>query len=137
MRSNAYMIERRIKASLETNGTRIKLTWTNTTGATIDPVTQAAMGGTATLMTETRRAFVHFIQIGRSQVQQFNEIEIGDVILDFAGDAAIDGRPGLTFTLPDGTVLVNKPVSDRLARSWDALVQGRKMLRPVLCRKQT
>ncbi len=137
MRTNLQMISQRMKVNLATNGTRIVLNWTVTTGATADPVTQALVGGTVTAMSERRNAFIHAIQIGKSQVQQFNEIEIGDMILDFAGDVQIDGRAGLTFTLPDGTVLVNKPVSDRLARSWDAIVQGKKLLRPVLCRKQT
>jgi hypothetical protein len=137
MRTNAPMIQRRMKVNLETNGTKVKLSWTVTTGATVDPVTRALVGGTATMMCETRKAFVHSVQIGRNQVQQFNEIEIGDMILDFAGDVQIDGRPALTFTLPDGTVLVNKPVGDRLARSWDVIVRGQKLFRPVLVRKQT
>jgi hypothetical protein len=84
---------------------------------------------------------------GRSQVKQFNEIEEGDLILDFAPDVAIDppalaassgaaSAQDLVFVV-NGKPYVAKEISEKLAQNWDVTVQGRQLLRSVLVRVKT
>ena len=95
--------------------------------------------------TETVKAFLHFPEPGaNSAVRQFNEVELGDCIADFAQDVLLDGREGLEFLFldPDGKPIdgqkwVPKPVSETLARTWGVIMQGKKLWRPVLLRKAT
>ena len=137
MRTNLPKILARQRVNRAVNGTAIKLTWTETAGGTVDPLTKSVVGGTVTLRSETVKAFVHAVQIATSAVQQFNEFENGDLILDLAPDVVLEGRDGLTFTLPNGEAWVAKKIGDRLGRTWDATVQGKQLYRSVLLRKAT
>ena len=80
-------------------------------------------------------------------MRQFNEVEVGDLILDFAGDAVIDppalaasfgaaSARDLVFVV-NGKPFVAKEVSEKLAQSWDATVQGQQLMRSVLVRVKT
>jgi len=125
-----------IRVSLAEDGTDIVMTWNEWPAGTLrDPVTQAWLG-TPTPQSETRKAFVHYVNHGANTYVRFAEIKTGDVILDFVGDAEIDGREDLRFTIA-GIEYVQKPISGELSEAWDALVQGHKLLRPVLLRKAT
>lgn len=137
MRTNLPKILQRQRVNRALNGTDVTLAWTETAGGTVDPLTKAVVGGTVTPRRETVKAFVHTVQIATSSVQQFNEFENGDLILDLAPETVLEGRAGLTFTLPNGDVWVAKKIGDRLGRTWDATVQGKQLYRSVLLRKQT
>jgi hypothetical protein len=90
-----------------------------------------------TPQTAVHHAFVHQIAIaGCSQVKQFNEVEEGDLILDFAPDVAIDGLRDLVFVV-NGKPYVAKEISEKLAQSWDVTVQSRQLMRSVLVRVKT
>jgi hypothetical protein len=69
------------------NGTPIVLQWkTLPAGALPDPVDGSVAG--LPPQTKTLPAFVHQVQAaGASSVRQFNEVEVGHLILDFPGDA--------------------------------------------------
>jgi hypothetical protein len=133
MRTNLDFIESRIAGNLEESGTDIVLSWREFTGATTTDINGSTLG-TSVQKTETVKGFVHFPQIATSQVRQFNEVESGDCIVDFAGDVELDGRVGLQFVIA-GEMWVLKQVGDKLARSWDAVANGRKLIRTVLLRK--
>ena len=123
-------IQNELARELAQNGTPIRLTWrTLRAGSTPDPVTGAAVWDE---QTSTLPALVHVVAAaGVSQVRQFNEIEVGDVILDFAGDADLDGKADLTFWV-SGRAYVAKEIGARLAKTWDATVQDRQLFRSVL-----
>ncbi len=140
MRSNLPFILHRIALGLAESGTNVTLTWlTWPPGTEFDVTTQRYVAdethqpaiGSGTIM-----AFVHLPNFASNAVRQFNEIETGDIILDVAADAAVDGKDGLTFTV-GGLTYVAKPISDRLARSWDVIFRGAKLLRPLLLRRKT
>jgi len=132
-----------IARELHQNGSPIVLQWNAVAaGATPDPVDGTVPANALTPQTATHHAFVHQIAMaGRSQVKQFNEIEEGDLILDFAPDVAIDAPSGgalrdLVFVV-NGKPYVAKEISEKLAQSWDVKVQGRQLMRSVLVRVKT
>jgi len=134
-------------------GTDVQISWQVwPAGTTVDAVTQSNIGPTVggvaqlpTIQTQIARALIHFPEPGaNSSVRQFNEVEIGDCIVDFGQDVKLEGKTGLSFLFLDrqgnpidGQVWVPKPTSERLARTWGAIVQGVKLWRRVLLRKAT
>jgi hypothetical protein len=85
-------------------------------------------------------------------VKQFNEVEEGDLILDFAADVAIDlpslaassgaaSARDLVFVVPlpggQSKAYVAKEISEKLGQSWDVTVQDRQLMRSVLVRVRT
>jgi hypothetical protein len=140
-----------IARELHQNGTPILLQWNAVIqGATPDPVDGSLPAAALVAQAKTLPAFVHQVQdAGRSSVRQFNEVEVGDLILDFPGDAALpeDGtepRLGsqrsevrdLVFVL-NGKPYVAKQIGEKLAQAWDVTVQGKQLFRTVLVRVAT
>ena len=130
-----------IARELHQNGTPILLQWNAVpTGAVPDPVDGSVAG--LVPQSKTLSAFVHQVQdAGRSSVRQFNEVEVGDLILDFPGDAAIDAPSGgalrdLVFVV-NGKPYVAKQIGEKLAQTWDVTVQGKQLFRTVLVRVAT
>ncbi|MGN6556225.1 MAG: hypothetical protein ACTHLW_21145 [Verrucomicrobiota bacterium] len=133
MRSNLDFIESRISENLEESGTDIVLKWQKFSGATTTDINGSKLG-TSEEVTETLKGFVHFVQIATSQVRQFNEVQVGDCIVDFAGDVALDGKDSMRFFIA-GEQWEVKQLSAKLGQTWDAVVQGRRLMRSVLLRK--
>jgi hypothetical protein len=136
MRTNLPFILERMDLNLAESGTDVVLKWMATTGGTPDPVTGAVIGGSSTPQSETVKAFVHFVQPGTSAVKLFNEIELGDLIIDFGLNVTLEGRKQLGFEVA-GLRYVQKDISEKLAASWDVIFQGQKLYRTVLCRRAT
>ena len=127
-----------IARELHQNGSPIVLQWNAVAaGVMPDPVDGTVPASALTPQTSTQHAFIHQIAMaGRSQVKQFNEVEEGDLILDFAADVPIDALCDLVF-LVNGKPYVAKEISEKLAQSWDVTVQGQQMMRSVLVRVKT
>lgn len=136
MRSNLAFIANRIGQNLDESGTEITLHWDEVTGGTLDRTTGSMVGGTVTAKTATIRAFVHFPSLNTMALREFQEIETGDAILDVAPDVVLEaaGRRNLRFEF-NGARWEQKPLSDALAKTWDAMVQGARLHRSVLVRK--
>jgi hypothetical protein len=116
--------------------TDIVLTWDEWPANSTPDAVDGARTGTPTAGTVTLPGLAHYVQPGTSQVRQFNEVEVGDVIVDFAADAAIDGKENLTFNVL-GQLYVAKQVSGKLAAAWDVAAGNEKIFRTVLLRKKT
>lgn len=134
-----------IARELHLNGSPIVLQWNTLSGGTLpDPVDGTIPASALTAQTATHHAFIHQIAMaGRSQVKQFNEVEEGDLILDFAPDVPLpevggqrSGVRDLVFVV-NGKPYVAKEISEKLAQSWDATVQGHRLMRSVLVRVKT
>lgn len=132
-----------IMCELHHNGSPIVLQWNAVAaGVTPDPVDGTVPASALTPQTTTHHAFVHQIAMaGRCQVKQFNEVEEGDLILDFAAEVPIDTLCGpalrdLVFVV-NGKPYVAKEISEKLAQSWDVTIQGRQLFRSVLVRVAT
>ena len=140
-----------IARELHQNGTEILLQWNTLSSGTLpDPVDGTVPAAALVPQSKTLPAFVHQVQeAGRSSVRQFNEVEVGDLILDFAGDAPLpevgaEPRPGgrrsevrdLVFVV-NGKAYVAKQIGEKLAQSWDVTVQGKQLFRTVLVRVMT
>ena len=136
-----------IARELHQNGTPILLQWNAVpAGAVPDPVDGSVAG--LVPQTKTLPAFVHQVQdAGTSSVRQFNEVEVGDLILDFPGDAAIDppslaassgaaSARDLVFVV-NGKPYLAKQIGEKLAQTWDVTVQGKQLFRTVLVRVAT
>ncbi len=132
-----------IARELHQNGTPILLRWNVVpAGAVPDPVDGSVAG--LVPQSKTLPAFVHQVQdAGRSSVRQFNEVEVGDLILDFPGDAALPEVGGQRSEARDLVFVVNgkpyvaKQIGEKLAQTWDVTVQGKQMFRTVLVRVAT
>ncbi len=126
--------------NLAESGTDVTLAWLVwPAGTAVDATTQSKVADDThqpTPGTATIKAFVHTPDFAKPQVRQFNEIEAGDLILDVAPDADVDGKDALVFTVA-GIEYVQKPISQRLARSWDVIFQGEKLMRGLLLRRKT
>lgn len=134
LRTRLPSILRRAALLAYRRGTAITLRWVETTGATEDATTGALVGGTATAQSEVVKCPVHFVSAANvSQVRQFAEVEIGDVLLDLPAATEVDTRRALTFLI-DGRVFERKTVGSRLARSFDVVVDGHRFFRTVLVR---
>ena len=87
-------------------------------------------------LTETKKAFIHYVNIHTTGYTKNTEINTGDVILDFPGDVVIDGRANLQFEIEDETggksIYVQKTGGDELAKSWDVRCGGIPVTRTVL-----
>ena len=137
----------RMEANLEESGMRIVLvsrTWPP--GSERDPVTQVYTG-TPTEVREEVRVFLHFVSAS-SSVRQFNEIQVGDCIVDMSPAVVLTGRDGVSFLLPTGATPAgggepaletwsNKPISTQLAAYWDTMQSGRRLHQTVLLRRAT
>ena len=136
-----------IARELHQNGTPILLQWNAVpAGAVPDPVDGSVAG--LVPQSKTLPAFVHQVQdAGTSSVRQFNEVEVGDLILDFPGDAAIDppslaassgaaSARDLVFVV-NGKPYLAKQIGEKLAQTWDVTVQGKQLFRTVLVRVAT
>ena len=136
MRSNLPFILGRVDSNLAESGTDIVLHWQTLTGGTVDPVTGATVGGVRTAQTETGvKAFLHFT-ISQNAQKIFNELEVGDCIVDLPPDTTIEGRDNLQFEI-NGERWVQKPIGERLGKSWDVVAQGQRTFRTLLLRKAT
>jgi hypothetical protein len=132
-----------IARELHQNGTPILLQWNAVpAGAVPDPVDGSVAG--LVPQSKTLPAFVHQVQeAGRSSVRQFNEVEVGDLILDFPGDAALPEVGSQRSEVRDLVFVVNgkpyvaKQIGEKLAQSWDVTVQGKQLFRTVLVRVAT
>ena len=141
MRSNLPFILHRRDVCLDTEGTDVTLSWTAwPAGTAIDPVTQSKLADDShqpTQGTTTLKAFIHFIQpASQNAVRQFNEIEVGDAILSLPPDAPLDDKDDVKFTIA-GEDWVQKPISDKLSKSWEGIVRGAKFYRTILLRRTT
>jgi len=132
-----------IARELNQNGTPILLQWNAVpSDAVPDPVDGTVAG--LVPQTMTLPAFVHQVQdAGSSSVRQFNEVEVGDLILDFPGDAALPEVGGQRSEVRDLVFVVNgkpyvaKQIGEKLAQTWDVTVQGKQLFRTVLVRVAT
>ena len=138
-----------IGRELNQNGTEILLQWNVLAeGQYPDPVDGTVPAAALVAQSKTLLAFVHQVQdAGTSRVRQFNEVEVGDLLLDFAGDAAIDppslaassgaaSAQDLVFVV-SGKAYVAKQIGEKLAQTWDVTVQGKQLFRTVLVRVAT
>ncbi len=141
MRSRIDFIASRMEANLEESGTRIMLAWNIWPANTPrDPVSRQFIG-TPSPGREEVNAFLHFVSATAS-VRQFNEIQVGDCIVDLSATLDLTNRDGLTFLLPSGPggrveSWSNKPISSQLASYWDALQSGTRVCQTVLLRRST
>ena len=95
---------------------------------------RSLIGGTRTAQTRDTRALVHFIG-AKTSVMQFAAVEVGDCIADFAPDEVLDGLRDLEFVI-NGETWEQKDVGEVLAKIWDAVVGGQRVLRSVLLKKK-
>ncbi len=110
-------------------GTLITLRWVTLTGTTTDRTTGAVLG-TPTIQAEEVRGFIHFIQPAVSDVRIFNELAVGDAMIDLPPETEIADRTQLEF-LVDGQTWVQKKVSEKLMEYWDVLLGGERFYRTV------
>ena len=116
--------------------TPVVITWDAwPSGSVPDPV-DGSHTGTPTQGTMTINGLVHTVQPGTSKVRIFNEVEIGDLMVDFPADAPLEGKDNLVFTVK-GQAYVQKEISEKLAQSWDVTMGDQRLFRTVLLRKKT
>lgn len=98
----------------------------------IDPVTDDPLGGTGTQKTFTFKSLVHYINPTKNGYRMFNELTIGDAIIDIPGDV-IDffGKNRLSFEFA-GEEWVQKEVSDKLKQSWSILFGDIKLAQSIV-----
>jgi hypothetical protein len=97
MRSNLPFIMDRLRLNMAESGTIVVLNWVTLSGGTLNLVTKAMDGATATARAQVVKGFAHFMNAGSYEVKVFNEVEIGDCILELEPDVVIDGKQDLRF----------------------------------------
>jgi hypothetical protein len=137
MRTELAFIKQRMGQALaEGPSTPVTIRWSEVAGGVMDPTTKSIVGGVVTAKNAVANAFVHFVQPGGLAVREFQEVETGDAVLEFMPDVALEGAAmrDVTFEF-NGAKWETKPVSERLAQSWDVFVRGERLYRTVLVRK--
>lgn len=141
MRNRLSFIDRRISSNLKHSGTEITLVWQEwPAGAVRDAVTNL-YAGTPVERRETISAFLHFVN-ATAAVRQFNEIQVGDCMVDLSSGVNLVGREGLAYLLPTGPAgaletWTHKPLSSQLAAYWDTIQGGQRLFQTVLLRRGT
>jgi hypothetical protein len=125
---------KRVQRRRALNTEPVILRWRTASGASPHanvnlPVSLAST--TYTDHSETLYPFVHFVSIQTKSYVKFTQITEGDVILDFIGDVAIDGRLDLEFEIA-GIRYIQKKTGDELSKSWDVRCNGVAITRSVL-----
>ena len=139
MRARIKFICARVGTNLEQSGTSVRLAYNSWPANTPrDRVTNPFLG-TATVQNQQVQAFIHFVT-APSTVRQFNEIEIGDAILDLALSLNLRGLDGVVYLLSTGAdgaheQWENKPISTKLATYWDTIQGGKRLFQTVLLKK--
>lgn len=117
------------------NGSAIVLTWDVWSVGSVKSKVDDSRAGTKTVGTVTLTALVHYVQVaGQASVRQFAEVEVGDVILDFPSNVDLSGKENLRFNVA-GQLYTLKKVPDKLAATWDVMVQNQQLFRTVLVTK--
>jgi len=133
--TNLPFILSRMELKLAESGTAVALRWIEYSGGFADPATGANISGVAMNMSGVLNGFIYDV-LPKQIVRSFQEIEAGDLILEVLPDAPIDGKIGLRFIV-GGQQYVQKDVGSKLSTAWDAIVQGQKLFRVLLLRKDT
>jgi hypothetical protein len=130
---NLGYILARSRQALAEAGTPVTLRWREFQGeVSLDPVTGAKLGASVE-RTETVKAHLHFVG-ATSVVRQHAEVEVGDCIADFDAEVGFEGKDGLVFEI-NSERWVPKKVSELLASTWDAVVEGKRLHRTMLLQK--
>ena len=143
MISRAPFIKTRFEHAVATQGvgmaagqvSLITLEWRSTVGAQVDPVSGAEIGGTVTNNTLEVPAFIH--EVGASsQVRQFAEISVGDLLVDISADVDLSTKTNLVV-LARGQRYHAQRVSGRLAEIYGVIFAGLNIARTLHLRKAT
>lgn len=125
---------RRLAKNKGLNFGDVVLTWRvpSTPGPGYDPNLRGS-GGAMSYPEQslTLRALIHTVSIHTTGFVKHAEVMQGDLILDFIGDAPLDGKEDLRFTI-DGGHYVQKKAGGDLAKSWDVRCHGIPVTRTVL-----
>lgn len=115
------------------NSSPVTLRWTDTTRPPgyLPDLESTHAGSVVAERSEEVSAFVHYVNIHHTGYSHFAQVKLGDVILDFPGDVALDGRASLRFEI-GGKIYVQKDGGDELAASWDVRCGGVPVTRTVL-----
>lgn len=125
---------KRLAAAKGLNFGPVVLRWREQTdpAAGYDPHLQGSGGAQVTSeQTATLNALIHTVNIHTTGYTKFAEVKSGDLILDFIGDAEIDGKSNLRFEVA-GISYVQKNAGGELAESWDVRCHGLPVTRSVL-----
>lgn len=115
----------------------VTIVWNTTDLGAVDPNLEGALP-TAALQSGTWPALVHYVQPITSGLRQFAEIQVGDVILDFAFDADFpENAPGATVRIENNpAVYVQKAVGKDLLDAWDVTLGGQRAMKTLVVTKQ-
>jgi hypothetical protein len=127
-------LHQKIQRSGALNSEPVILRWRVTTAVPVGYLPDVEATGTGATFADQElavSALIHYVNIHTTGFSRFAQIESGDVILDFLGDVAIDGKDSLRFII-GGKVYVQKDGGDELASSWDVRCNGHAVTRTVL-----
>lgn len=88
-----------------------------------DPYIEADRAPFGGKLTCTVGALVHYVTPESVVQRGYTEIAVGDVIVDFAHDVALDGKRNISFEIA-GEHYDMKNVGRGLTRSWDVMIGG-------------
>ena len=133
-----HRLHQKIHRAGALNSEKVLLRWTQLTIPTgHNPHIETSPQPTAAEQKQEVFCFVHYVNIHTTGYTRFTEIKTGDVILDFIGDVAIDGKEGLEFEIgrvgnTPGKLYVQKNGGKELAESWDVHANNQAVTRTVL-----
>lgn len=142
MRSLLSFMKREVAHQAARHGVAVTLKWfaASSSGVVTDPTTgavlsEAGSGPAGTTQTENVKA-LSFEQVEAStKYRVYEEVEVGNAIIDLPADVTIDGRKGLVFVV-DGVEWVQKEVGEELKKAWQR-AEGERVIQSFLLRKQT
>ena len=132
-------------------GSTLVVRWVNQSGGTADPITGAIVGG----MTSPQSGFILAIgtqEAPRYLAVQYQEIEVGDLIIDLTPDPIVTIYPG---GVQSGTVPLfdlrelglrfewkeklysQQELGDRLAEAWSTIIGNTRLVETLLLRRET
>ncbi len=109
--------------------------WQVVTGGSVDPTTGMAEGGATSEESLSLPALVHEVQPATRELRRFAEVETGDLIVDLAPDAPVDGKQALRFEL-GGRTYRPADTGTGLARHYDAQLAAGATFRTLLLKRQ-
>lgn len=128
---------RRVLRKSELNACQVKALWRDRV-VVADPEMECDTDGSDGVTHEAEfRALVHYVSPAAMGTQRFQEIETGDVILDYEpGAFDPDGKADVRFEIA-GVQYVQKSTGRELVRAWDVRLGGDEIMKTLLLRPQS
>ncbi len=143
--------QRAVLRNLAARGNTLVVRWTESSGGTLDPATEAMVGATNTILSGQIKAHIRSSE-PKNVERKFAEVQAGDLVCDIAPDGLVDIYPGQIITGQVGLEVIRdkgveffwqdrcykqKEVGSRLNEIWSTVIGDAPIDKTILLTRKT